>query len=142
MNTFLQDIERSKSTSLPRGRIIELSVVHAGTSRVIVIDADSIEPGRAPEDVAFQVLGGRHSYDGLGGDHYQLNKVAIYGVTEEDRVDFHFFNLEPDGESIVCGAECGHAAAAIATDACMRRPDRFKSDRVRMRNLATNQEVE
>ncbi len=77
--------------------------------------------------------------DGLGGDHYQLNKLAVWGSTAGNEVDFTFFALAPGSREVCRGAECGHAAVAVARVVAEGSTD---GTPVRVRNVDTGQRME
>ena len=128
----------SSSSRVPDGgAAIRTSLVRSGTSRFIVVDRRDIPAGMADRHVAAGLFGETVA-DGLGGDHYQLNKLAIWTPTGPNEVGFTFFSLAPGTRSIAQGAECGHAAVAVARVAA----ETIRTDgRLVVRNADTGQRM-
>ena len=122
--------------------LVEACVVRSGTSRIIVVDGRTLPPHMDPSEIADHLLGRGDLADGLGGEHYQLNKVAIWSASSEDVAEFHFFNLDPTLKTITVGSECGHAAAAVGMVAAVSEPRRFNSISVPVHSLDTGQRFE
>lgn len=128
----------SSSSRVPDGRAaIRTSLVRSGTSRFIVVDRRDLPAGMADRHVAAGLFGDTIA-DGLGGDHYQLNKLAIWIPTGPNEVEFTFFSLAPGTRSVAQGAECGHAAVAVARVAA----EAIRTDgRLVVRNADTGQRM-
>lgn len=117
-------------------------LVRAGTSRIIVVNRHDAPSGIEDRELALRLFGKDSVADGIGGDHYQLNKLAIWDRAADGGFEFTFYNLAPGSRSISRGAECGHAAVAVALVAGPDRPDAGPDDPVRVRNVDTGQVLE
>lgn len=133
----LQTIRRTS-----RDDLVSATIVRAGTSRIIVADERTIPEGMNHEELSYHLVGHGDPSNGLGGEHYQLNKVAIWRSTESPFVDFHFFNLDSGEQKMIVGAECGHAAAAVAMVAGLKEPEHFDVSMIRVRNADTRQIID
>ena len=122
--------------------LVEAFVVRSGTSRIIVVDGRTLPSGMEPPEIADHLLGRGDLDDGLGGEHYQLNKVAIWKSSSEGVAEFHFFNLDPTLKTITVGSECGHAAAEVGMVAAISEPKRFDPIAVPIQSLDTGQRFE
>lgn len=140
LESSISRLEKISSSTLDH--LISVNVVRSGTSRIIVADQRSLPRDMKLDEVANHLLGHGDPANGLGGEHYQLNKVAIWNPSSEDVAEFHFFSLDPSLRTITSGSECGHAAAAVGMVAAISEPDRFDPSSVPIRSLDTNQRFE
>ena len=120
-------------------RPVPSCLVRAGTSRFIVVDRRHAPPGASDREIAAGLFGSTVA-DGLGGDHYQLNKLAIWRATAENEVDFTFFALAPGSREVCQGAECGHAAVAVAR--VVAEEEERHGTPIGVRNVDTGQRME
>ena len=139
-----QEITRQLQTIRSAGKdhLVSAAMVRAGTSRIIVADGRTAPEGMTHEELSYHLLGHGDPSNGLGGEHYQLNKVAIWRPAEPPFIDFHFFNLDPGEQKMVMGAECGHAAAAVGMVAGLEEPEQFDPSLIRVRNADTRQIID
>ena len=88
---------------------LPVSIIRCGTSRILAV-AGPAWPG-TPEALARQLFG-EISADGLGGEHYQLNKlVIVMPSTDWHRFEFLFLQFDRSDNSIIAGLECANLAA-------------------------------
>ena len=121
---------------------VRTCLVRSGTSRIIVVNRQDAPPGIDEETLALRLFGRDSVADGLGGDHYQLNKLAIWNRASGGGFEFIFFSLAPGSRSVSRGAECGHAAVAVALVIETGRPPSERGGPVRIRNVDTGQNLE
>jgi 2-methylaconitate cis-trans-isomerase PrpF len=96
------------------------AVVRCGTSRIVVFDGrDLPDPPAREAELAELMLGGGQQADGLGGDHYQLNKVAVVWP-DPPGFRFRFYQVDRSARSLVGDLECANAAAGAAVFALLR----------------------
>ena len=130
---------------LAGGRIedqVRACLVRSGTSRFIVVNRQDAPSDLDERTLALELFGGNSVADGLGGDHYQLNKLAIWQQTLGGELEFTFFSLAPGSRVVSRGAQCGHAAVAVALVSEGRRPASERGGPVRVRNVDTGQILE
>jgi hypothetical protein len=82
--------------------------------------------------------------DGVGGRHYQSNKVAVLGESDNNAYfAFHFYQIIPESRRLYSRMECSNAATASALTAMILGVVRPDSDGLlKSVNLATNQSIE
>lgn len=138
MPTEVPDSPLWKSSGAGSEDAVGTCLVRSGTSRIIVVNRRDAPSGIEDSDLALRLFGRDSVADGIGGDHYQLNKLAIWNRHATDGIEFAFFNLAPGSRRVSRGAECGHAGVAVALVAGPDRPD----EPVRVRNVDTGQLLE
>ena len=139
MPTEVPDSPLWRSTGARREDLVRTRLVRAGTSRIIVVDRRDAPADVDDADLALRLFGRDSVGDGLGGDHYQLNKLAIWRPTASGGFEFTFFNLAPGSRRVSRGAECGHAAVAVALVAGPDRGPGESGTPIRVRNVDTDQ---
>lgn len=117
MTCVESDMSRQGFMSMP------VSVIRCGTSRVLAV-IGSTWPG-TPERLATQLFG-ELCADGLGGEHYQLNKLVIIAPTSDPHhFEFLFVQYDRRDNSALAGLECGNLCAAaglVAVDRGIATP--------------------
>jgi 2-methylaconitate cis-trans-isomerase PrpF len=101
---------------------ISCAVVRCGTSRAVIVNGPEL-PGheREREEALLNLIMGRGIADGLGGEHYQLNKVAaVYPSHLPDHFCFQFYQVDRAKGSLMADLECANVAAGAAMFAMLR----------------------
>ena len=142
MPTEVPDSPLWRSSGASREDLVRTCLVRAGTSRIIVVNRSDAPSGVEDSNLALRLFGRESVADGLGGDHYQLNKLAIWNQATSGGLEFTFFNLAPGSRRVSQGAECGHAAVAVALVAGSDRSNDGSSQPIRIRNVDTGQVLE
>jgi|GEM_PF-6901534 len=124
----------------PNDCVVSVALVKSGTSRIIVVDGRTAPSGMQLSELAGKLLGHDDLLGSLGGQNYQLNKVAIWKPSE-GIAQFHFFNLDTNLTKIISGAECGHAAAAVGLMAILEQSTDSSERNARVINLDTHQVI-
>ena len=142
MPTELPESSQKKFANARSEDQVRTCLVRSGTSRIIVVNRQDAPSGIDPATLALRLFGRNSVADGLGGDHYQLNKLAIWDQASSGGFEFTFFNLAPGSRMVSRGAECGHAAVAVALVIETERPPSERGAPVRVRNVDTGQILE
>lgn len=123
---------------------LSCAIVRSGTSRFIVVRDEELPVGRARNKVILDLLANEISTDGLGGRHYQSNKVAVMGRGDADTdFTFHFYQVVPETRRLFSKMECSNAATAAAVTAVLLGvTGPAAGECYRSVNLATGQSVE
>lgn len=123
---------------------LSCAMVRSGTSRLVVLRADQLPSDRARHKVILDLMANELATDGLGGQHYQSNKVAVVGRRDERHdFTFQFYQVDPKARRLYSRMECSNAASASAVAAML--DDVTPSGAggcFRTVNLATKQQVE
>ena len=138
MPTEIPDSPLWRSSGAGPEDLVATCLVRSGTSRIIVVNRGDAPSGIEDSELALRLFGRDSVADGIGGDHYQLNKLALWNRHATDGIEFAFFNLAPGSRRVSRGAECGHAGVAVALVAGPGRLD----GPVRVRNVDTGQLLE
>jgi len=107
--------ELARSAGKPDPPIINhipCAVLRCGTSRAVIVDGASLPAGNNIENHLISLLAGENTADGLGGDHYQFNKIAvIYPGGDTADFLFRFYQLELPQRRLIGSLECANVAA-------------------------------
>ncbi|MFO1067897.1 MAG: PrpF domain-containing protein [Geminicoccaceae bacterium] len=123
---------------------LSCAMVRSGTSRLVVLRADQLPGDRARHKVILDLMANETMTDGLGGGHYQSNKVAVVGPGDGAHdFTFHFYQVDPKARRLYSRMECSNAASASAVAAMLDdvRPGGAGGS-FRTINLATRQQVD
>lgn len=136
----------STLSSRLRERIPHLScaIIKSGTSRFVVLREEELPTGRARGKIILDLLANDISTDGVGGKHYQSNKVSVMGPGRgEASFVFHFYQVIPEARRLFSKMECSNAAASSGLAAMLLGVARTNHNRtLKSVNEATNQVVE
>lgn len=123
---------------------LSCGIIKSGTSRFVVLRDDEIPQGGSRHKLILDLLANAISTDGVGGQHYQSNKVAVIGKGRGDAsFTFHFYQVMPESRRLFSKMECSNAATVSALLAMLLGVARKNSHgTLRSVNLATNQFVE
>lgn len=123
---------------------LSCGIIKSGTSRFVVLRDDELPKSGSRHKLILDLLANAISTDGVGGRHYQSNKVAVIGKGRgEASFTFHFYQVMPESRRLFSKMECSNAATVSALLAMLLgvvRKDRRGV--LRSVNLATNQFVE
>ena len=129
-----------------RERIPHLScaIIKSGTSRFVVLREEELPTGRARAKIILDLLANAISTDGVGGQHYQSNKVTVMGPGRgEASFIFHFYQVVPESRRLFSKMECSNAASSSALAAMLLGVARANQNHtLKSVNQATNQAVE
>jgi 2-methylaconitate cis-trans-isomerase PrpF len=129
-----------------RHRVPHLScaMIRSGTSRFIVLLKAELPIGKARAKLILDLLAKAVPTDGVGGRHYQSNKVAVLGPGRgEASFVFHFYQVVPEARRLYSNMECSNAASSSGLAAMllgMARPNHLGT--LHSINVATSQTVE
>jgi 2-methylaconitate cis-trans-isomerase PrpF len=119
-------------------------MIRSGTSWFIVLLESELPVGRARSKLILDLLAVAVPTDGVGGRHYQSNKVAVLSRDRgEASFVFHFYQVMPEARRLYSAMECSNAASASGLAAMllgMARPNH--AGILHSINVATNQRVE
>jgi 2-methylaconitate cis-trans-isomerase PrpF len=119
-------------------------MIRSGTSRFIVLLESELPLGKARNKLILDLLAVAVPTDGVGGRHYQSNKVAVLSRDRgEASFIFHFYQVMPEARRLYSTMECSNAASASGLAAMllgMARPNHIGM--LHSINVATNQTVE
>lgn len=136
----------STLSSRLRTRIPHLScaIIKSGTSRFVVLREEELPAGRTRAKIILDLLANAISTDGVGGQHYQSNKVAVMGPGRgEASFVFHFYQVVPQSRRLLSKMECSNAASSSGLAAMLLGVARANRNRtMKSVNEATNQAVE
>lgn len=91
---------------------ISCAVIRCGTSRAVVVHGDELPGDESAERILYRLMTGNDPSDGLGGDHYQLNKVAVvYPTRDQHQFAFRFYQVDRAKGRLVSNMECANVAA-------------------------------
>ena len=122
---------------------LSCAIVRSGTSRLVVLRADQLPTDRARHKVILDLMANEMATDGLGGSHYQSNKVAVVGRPHGGHdFTFHFYQVDPKARRLYSRMECSNAASASAVAAMLDDIAPNGDGCFRTVNLATRQQVE
>lgn len=120
-----ENLEMAKSMTLPRPAAhdgsrsflniptISCALISCGTSRAVIVHGDDLPTNQqSAEGFLFRLMTGNGPSGGLGGNHYQLNKVAVvYPVSEPEQFAFRFYQVDRAKDRMVADMECANVAA-------------------------------
>ena len=108
-------------------RVVLCAIIDCGTSRIIVMDGNNF-PGEENDEsrnlILSQILFGDEDSRGLGGEHYQLNKIVLLSKPNsclQNEFSFQFYQGDKQHSRIFSGLECGNATAGAALFALLTR---------------------
>jgi 2-methylaconitate cis-trans-isomerase PrpF len=92
------------------------ALIRCGTSRAVIVHGDDLPADQqSAEQFLFRLMTGSGGTDGLGGNHYQLNKVAVvHPVREPHQFTFRFYQVDRAKQRMVANMECANVAAGAA----------------------------
>jgi 2-methylaconitate cis-trans-isomerase PrpF len=141
----LEEVAEEPRTVVRRG-VPELScaIVRSGTSRLVVLQAEQLPSDRSRHRVILDLMANEVATDGLGGSHYQSNKVAVIGGAHEHHdFTFHFYQVDRKARRLYSRMECSNAASASAVVAMLRGiVPTGQAGSFCTVNLATHQQIE
>jgi 2-methylaconitate cis-trans-isomerase PrpF len=111
--TLPRPSERNGSQGFLDIPTISCALINCGTSRAVIVHGDDLptEQGSA-ERFLFKLMTGNGTSGGLGGNHYQLNKVAVvYPAREPEQFAFRFYQVDRAKDRMVSNMECANVAA-------------------------------
>ena len=136
----------STLSSRLRTRIPHLScaIIKSGTSRFVVLREEELPVGRTRGKIILDLLANAISTEGVGGQHYQSNKVAVMGPGRgEASFVFHFYQVVPESRRLLSKMECSNAASSSGLAAMLLGVARAGSNHtMKSVNMATDQAVE
>lgn len=123
---------------------ISCAIVRSGTSRIVVLRDEDLPDYHTRGRVILDLLANNISTDGVGGSHYQSNKVAVVGRgTDGSDFTFHFYQVVPQSRRLLSKMECSNAASASGVFATLLGLTPLDGGTMmRSINLATKQHVE
>ncbi|HEY0066248.1 MAG TPA: hypothetical protein VGB46_02760 [Flavisolibacter sp.] len=125
---------------------VSCSTVCCGTSRVIVFFGHELpeETGEMYRFLSRVLMGANSAAEGLKGEHYQYNKVAVvFPGDAPSHINFLFLQLDPRDHSLISNLECGNLSVGAAMMSLIEGvsvPD--ASGSVFATNLGTGQQME
>lgn len=123
---------------------VACAVVRCGTSRVVVLRDDSVS-GQAPDMTGLlDLILGDGAGSGLGGSHYQDNKVAlVLPGRNASEYGFRFYQIDGVGRRVLADMECGNAATGAGLFALLQKlAAPGPQGRLEAVNLGTGQAME
>lgn len=125
---------------------VSCSTVCCGTSRVIVFFGEELpaEEGPLYHFLFKALMGERSAAEGLKGDHYQFNKVAIvYPGDWPSELKFIFFQLDSQSQRLIRNLECGNLSVGAGMMALIERMNSLdENGSLFARNEGTGQQME
>jgi len=92
---------------------VSAAIIRSGTSRLLILRQEEIPTGRARAALILDLLATSTANDGVGGAHYQSNKVAVIAPGQGDyAVEFQFYQVIPQTKKLFARMECSNAASA------------------------------
>ncbi len=123
---------------------IACAVIRCGTSRAVLVNGEELPGGAEQERLLYRLMAGGESACGLGGEHYQLNKVAVVNPTRDpNHFAFRFYQVDRAQGRMASDMECANVAAGAGLFASvmgLAAPD--ADGIVRATNAGTGQAVE
>ena len=95
--------------------ICDCALINSGSSRTLCLNGHHVTDylGLADPQISHQLFG--DDIAGLGGNHYQANKLVIVrGGADEHSISFRFVQYDAESETVIYGAECSNAATSAA----------------------------
>lgn len=92
---------------------VSAAIIRSGTSRLLILRQEDIPAGRARAAFILDLLATSTANDGVGGAHYQSNKVAVIAGGQGDyALEFQFYQVIPQTKKLFARMECSNAASA------------------------------
>jgi 2-methylaconitate cis-trans-isomerase PrpF len=114
------------------------------TSRALILLEHDLLASRQRDRILLSLIAGDGVGDGLGGDHYQSNKIAvIHPLPESSSFSFEFYQVDVSTRTILPSMECANVAAGAGLAAAWIadvQPDRHRI--VRALNTSTGRCIE
>ena len=128
----------------PGFAVLKCAVTRCGTSRAVLVLEHELPGGAARESLLLSAMTGENAADSLGGEHYQLNKLAVIRRDEAlpHGFGFNFYQVDRAKGRLLADLECANVAAGAALFATLSglvQPDR--SGIVYATNLGTEQQI-
>lgn len=129
---------------LPGLRTISCALVRCGTSRAVIVDGRTLPTRESREQILWTLIAGDTPGDGLGGEHYQFNKIAeVFPGSDASHFEFRFYQADLRERRLIENLECANVAAGaalFATTVGLAAVD--EAGVLWARNLGTNQLIE
>lgn len=95
-------------------RGLKSAIIRSGTSRFVVVSGSDLPRSNSRGPLLASLVAGETSADGLGGEHYQLNKIVVVDADAQHGFSFCCYQLDRATKRLLAGVECANAASAAA----------------------------
>lgn len=144
---MLTELETRRTVSFSEDiPFVSCSTVCCGTSRVIVFSGDEL-PAEKDELEYFlskALVGEKSAAEGLKGEHYQFNKVAIIDEGSlPSHIKFRFLQFDSRNQCLIPNLECGNLSVGAGMVALVRGISSLnEKGSLFATNMGTGQQVE
>jgi 2-methylaconitate cis-trans-isomerase PrpF len=123
---------------------VACGIVRCGTSRAVIVDGRTVPSGEAHDWTLWTLIAGETPADGLGGDHYQFNKIAeLFPGSEPSQFEFRFYQADRRERRLIADLECANVAAGAGLyAAALGLAETNSTGVLHARNLGTGQLIE